>query len=226
MNLLGNKYKISFGRLLLAAILIFLQPLNTLAQSNYYVENEREFFGGVIAGTNLSQIEGDGIAGYNKVGANVGAIVYARLKGPWAASMEILYSQKGSLANYSQQIDYTLTLTHYSINLNYAEIPVLINVFDKHKNHASFGLSYSRLVGSTEGITTIPYHNFNFNAYPFQQSDFNIVAGAWVHIKKGLFVNLRFQYSLVSIREIVPPEFNNTDQYNNMWVIRLMYLFM
>ena len=104
MNLLGNRYQITFGRLLLASTLIFLLPLNALAQSNYYVENEREFFGGVIAGTNLSQIEGDGIAGYNKVGANVGAIVYARLKGPWAASMEILYSQKGSLANYTQQI--------------------------------------------------------------------------------------------------------------------------
>ncbi|MGN6568281.1 MAG: hypothetical protein ACTHJ0_10035, partial [Flavipsychrobacter sp.] len=60
------------------------------AQSNYYVEEQRVFYGGLVAGANFTQVDGDYFAGYHKVGINIGGIVYAQLAEHVAASLEIL----------------------------------------------------------------------------------------------------------------------------------------
>lgn len=193
---------------------------------NYYLENERTFYGGVLAGVNLTQVDGDNFAGYHKVGANVGGIAYIKFDEHLAASMEILYSQKGSRATDAQPIAPGLFITNYDINLNYAEVPILFNYFDKRKSHFGGGISYSRLAGSSEHLTIEPAPNppIDVSKYPFKKSDYNLVLAGNLHMWKGLFLNVRFQYSLVSIRSKTPV-YTRADQFSNLWVIRLMYLF-
>src|SRR5688500_17244565 len=74
-------------------ILFFCTNLN--AQS-YYVEGDNTFYGGPVLGFNFTQVDGDNYAGYNKVGLNIGGIVYTKFGSDFAASMEISYTQKGS----------------------------------------------------------------------------------------------------------------------------------
>ena len=44
-----------------------------------YLEDDKLFYAGFLAGANFAQVDGDYFAGYRKVGANVGAIAYAHV---------------------------------------------------------------------------------------------------------------------------------------------------
>ena len=105
----------------------------------------------------------------------------------------------------------------------------MINYFDQRKSHFGIGVSYGRLVNSKESIqidTNNTMKNLDFNIlYPFKKDAFDFVAGAELHLVKGLFMNVRFQYSLLPIRtQLPPPAYARADQYSNVWTLRLMYL--
>jgi hypothetical protein len=194
--------------------------------SSYYVEEPRTFYGGFILGANFCQVDGDSYKGYHKVGVNAGVVVYARLAPKVAGSLEILYSQKGAKSNYSQYApDHSFIINKQNINLNYVEIPVQINYFIKRKSNFGGGFSYSQLISSKEDIQTNPSISYNQDEYPFKKIDINFILNGQLHLTKGLYASLRFQYSVISIRNSINPEFGRAEQYNNMWVLRLMYLF-
>ena len=54
------------------------------------------FSAGLALGFNMSQIDGDKLAGYNKLGVATGARVDAKLDERWKLGMELLFSQMGS----------------------------------------------------------------------------------------------------------------------------------
>ncbi|MEG2071332.1 MAG: hypothetical protein RR034_08175, partial [Bacteroidales bacterium] len=62
----------------------------------------QRFVGSIILGTNITQVDGDEVAGYKKFGINGGASVMLALHKNqcWFATLELLYTQKGS---YSRQ---------------------------------------------------------------------------------------------------------------------------
>ncbi len=210
-------------------------PYSANAQS-YYDEVPRLFYGGVVAGANFTQVDGDNFAGYHKVGANVGGIVYAHLANKLAASMEILFVQKGSRAHKEQVTPFIdpvagspIRINKYNIDLNYAEVPIMINYFDKRKSNFGVGFSYSHLISSNEKIITTPTlaPDTDPSNYGFRKSDINFLAGVNLKLVGGLFLNVRFQYSMFSIRD-KDERYNNyirKNQFNNLYVLRLMYLF-
>ncbi|MFK7935793.1 MAG: outer membrane beta-barrel protein [Saprospiraceae bacterium] len=105
---------------------------------------DRRFKGGVILGVNLSQIDGDLLAGYNKPGFNTGLAVSAILTKRWEIGIELLYSQKGASRTLTDQ----LASAFDKIRLNYVEAPVLVHFYD-WKFRVSTGLSYARLLNFT-----------------------------------------------------------------------------
>lgn len=218
-----------FTPLILIALILIAFSTPVLAQKNDYdPENPRIFYAGLIGGANFSQVDGDNFAGYRKIGVNAGAIGYVQLRKHIALSWELLYSQKGSRSDMWKlsTTDTTVWITDYKIKLNYAEIPVMLNYFDKRRSHAGIGVSYSRLVNATETIETDPATKIDLTKYPFRKDNFDVVAGVELHLWQGLFLNVRFQYSLVPVREVSPPGFSRAQkQYNNLWTVRLMYLF-
>jgi len=227
-----------FTALILITIILSLFSGTVLAQDEdddephgLYLPEQRVFYGGLIAGANFAQVDGDYFAGYHKIGLNAGGIVYAQLRKHVALSLEILYSQKGSKSNLGEPSpnNATIFIVKYGISANYAEIPVMINYFDKRRSHFGIGVSYGRLVSSSENITVADsstVKNLNFNTlYPFKTNAFDFLAGVELHLVKGLFLNIRFQYSMIPIRtQIPPPDYARADQYSNLWVVRLMYL--
>jgi Outer membrane protein beta-barrel domain len=166
---------------------------------------------------------------------NLGGIVYTQLGKNIAASIEILYSQKGSRSSGGMRQSGTgrYMINKYNIKLNYAEIPIQINYFDKRKSHFGAGFSYSQLIASTEDVeANIPVTNHITGApvdfekdYPFRKFDVNFLLCGNLKLYKGLFLQARFQYSLLPVRKGIHPEFGRAEQYNNMWALRLMYLF-
>lgn len=205
---------------------LLLSPaLHAQNPSNYYEEVPRTFYGGLLGGASFSQVDGDAYAGYNKVGINAGGIIYARLADKIAASVEILYSEKGARGAIDFRLNGSDTIvTDYRIRLRYAEVPIQINYFDRRRSHFGAGFSYSQLITGEEEIAT---NNgaLDATAYPFRKADINFLLTGNLHLIKGLFLNGRFQYSLLPVRKTHYPGIGRSEQFNNLWVVRLMYLF-
>lgn len=208
-------------------LIVLLAGFAAGAQENTPMYEDRTFYGGLILGGNFTQIDGDNFAGYTRKGLNAGGVVFFKMDEHIAASVEVLFSQKGSVSKDPQVLAPGVYINKYGADLNYGEVPVMINYYDDRKNHFGGGLSYSRLATSNEYITMTPSPTTPFKQedYPFKKSDFNLLLGGNLHLYKGFFLNLRFQYSLISIRNTVP-NITRGAQFNNMWTIRLMYLFL
>lgn len=207
--------------------LSIIQNIKAQNPSSYYEEEQHTFHAGAILGPNFTQVDGDNFAGYHKVGLNAGGVIYTNVAPNIAISLEILFSQKGSHSNQSQGSNNKVyNILHYNIGLNYAEIPLLLNIFDKNKSHVQAGFSYSQLITSSETAETLPGLPSNaFDPYPFKKNDVNLIVGGNLHLIRGLYVGLRFQYSLYSVRDNINPEFGRSGQFNNLYALRLMYLF-
>jgi hypothetical protein len=224
-----------FGALLLTTVFLLTFTVCTKAQlinetDGMYLDNPRLFYAGVVAGANFAQVDGDNFAGYYKPGLNIGGIGYVHIKNHLALNWEILYSEKGAKNNISRlsNLDTAVLITSYKANLNYAEIPVMLNYFDKRKSHVGMGFSYSRLIGDgKETIRTDPPNTVDLTKYPYRKDNIDFLVGAQLRMWKGLFLNIRFQYSLIPARTVSPEAYARSQkQYNNVWAVRLMYLFM
>jgi hypothetical protein len=220
--------KVKLGSVPLLTLMCLVGTFSSRAQnpSTYYEEVPRTFYGGLLAGTSFTQVDGDAYAGYNKVGLNAGGIVYARLADKLAASIEITYAEKGARGHYDFRLSGTsdTTVTDYRIKLRYAEIPIQLNFFDRRRSHFGAGFSYSQLITGEEIIET-NHGPVDAGAYPFRKSDVNILLTGNLHLVKGLFLNARFQYSLFAVRKNHYPGIGRSEQFNNVWVVRMMYLF-
>jgi hypothetical protein len=128
-------------------IIVLCAHLTAWAQ---FREGQR-FAAGVIAGVTASQIDGDISAGYHKLGLTGGINVLAKLKERQAASIEILFTQRG--CRYQPQLP-----PYFATTLNYVEVPVSWHYFDWlqagesgepdwYRVQASAGLVYGRLLG-------------------------------------------------------------------------------
>jgi hypothetical protein len=217
-----------------AFVLIFT-VVNLFTHCAYAQYNDDQvFYGGIVLGTNFTQVDGDNFAGYHKVGINGGLIVYAKVAENLAASMELLYSQKGARAGNNQlparAFDQSTIFTKFSSKLNYAEIPLMLNYFDGRKSNFGGGFSYSQLVTSKESYTSGSGAVYDKNAinYPFRKYDLNFLVNGNVSLTKGLFFNLRFAYSLISIRSLKNRPITAAQSRpisNNVWTMRFMYMF-
>jgi len=200
-----------------------------VGQSSYYVEEPKVFNGGLVGGPNFTQIDGDTFYGYHKVGINAGGVVYVHFSKVCGASLELDYSQKGSRGELVTQSP-TLGeyVEKYFMNVNYVEVPATFHVLS-HGFDFEAGISYGLLVRSSEWIEADVPVVIDPVANRFNTSDVDYLFGLMRKLYKGWYANARFQYSITSIRpwERVPAGFGygSGGQYNNMFNLRLMYLF-
>ncbi|HEY9177417.1 MAG TPA: outer membrane beta-barrel protein [Flavipsychrobacter sp.] len=225
--MLCEMYRRSIYRLV-AACVISLFAVGAQAQ-NYYIDNERTFFGGLVGGVNFAQVSGDNYRGFDKIGMNVGGKVYLPLTSEIVASIEILYTQKGSVGKEATiaGIMKGVSVSNYSISLDYAEVPVMINYFFPGKTHIGVGLSYGRLVRSSEKGITVPDQNFDPAKYPFSKSAIDFILDGNIRVYKGLFINPRFQYSMIKLRneKNIAPYFYGSSQFSMVFGFRVAYFF-
>jgi hypothetical protein len=199
------------------------------AQDSYYEAPPKVFEGGLAGGLNFTQVDGDTFYGYHKVAINAGALVYVHFTKVFGVSMELNYTRKGSrgevVTSSASLGDY---VEKYFMNLNYVEVPLLLHVVS-HRIDFEAGASYARLINSSESVEADHPVVIDPDANRFNTSDVDLVVGIGRQIYKHWYANGRFQYSLTSIR---PPEripvgygWGNSGQYNNMFALRVLYVF-
>ncbi len=193
-----------------------------------FADEYRSFWGGIAAGVNFSQVDGDGFAGYNKVGLNAGPVVYARFSPMIGASLEITFSQKGSKMRQITESAYSGPgVERYDMKLNYVDVPLLLHLMPGGRFHYSLGASYGYLISSEETAETIAPVNLDSELYSFLEQDINMIFGASYQLYGNWFFSGRFAYSLSTIRDParVPAGYGGGNQLNNLFTFRLVYLF-
>lgn len=151
------------------------------------------FSGMLVSGFNLSQIDGDRLGGFNKIGLNLGARVSARLTDRWHLSTEMLYSQQGA----NRVITDDISSVYDKIKLNFVEVPVMIN-FSDWKILASAGVSYSRLI-NYEVIDNLGADITELEVY--REDLAGLAFGATYFFSEKWALNIRWTKHLTSLKE-------------------------
>ena len=208
-------------------IMLCTFPLFTFAQS----EKKNFFEGGLLLGLNPSQVDGDALYGFHKLGLNAGAYgAFPLYQHALYFNFELLYSEKGSKSAYAE-INGDPNQS-YTLQLRYADIPMYLQYRDKDgKTRWGLGLSYGRLFSANETIDFLADPDV-LNEY--KKRDVCWLADFQFFATKHIGFNIRYSYSLLYIRNFVGWQYNGTfslnppygtNQYNNFLTTRIVYTF-
>lgn len=208
-------------QLLLVSILLFALSSTPYAQ---------RFKGAVMGGMNISQVDGDEVVGYHRVGGHLGVAAILPIN-KFDITLETVFNQKGAWEKqqYQDTINGYVYTGEYDLRLNYVEVPLMAHYTDRDWITAGLGFSWGRLVSFKEvehGGGVPPYSD----TVRFNKNDYNILLDLQFRIYQRLKFNVRYAYSLAPIREREYQEFYTGDewsrrQYNNLFTFRLVYIF-
>jgi|AP45_3_1055517.scaffolds.fasta_scaffold150498_2 hypothetical protein len=191
------------------AILLFCGFLTLSIQA-------QNFGGGLIAGVSTSQVAGDLLGGFNKIGFLTGAYTSLNVKENISFQFEITYIEKGSRNPnlYKNTIQ--------EITLSYVEVPISINLQQKENLGVEVGILPAFIISSkmndefTDEIEIAP---------SFEKYDFGVFAGINYHITDNIILNTRISNSIIPIRPHVSGATNgwNKGQYNTVLSFAIHY---
>jgi opacity protein-like surface antigen len=154
----------------------------------------QRFDGGILAGFNGTQVDGDAYKGYNKPGALAGFYVQTDLAPAIFAAMELKFNQKGARKNPTSKDP-----TKYIMRLNYIDMPIYAAFRTNEHGSIIAGIQPGYLLSAKE-----------FNEYgevpPQDQSEFNqfdlqALIGFQFDLLDQLKADLRFGYSVIHISD-------------------------
>ena len=178
----------------------------------------QRFDGGILAGFNGSQVDGDAYKGYHKPGAVAGFYVQTDLAPAIFAAMEIKYSQKGARKKVTNNDP-----TKYIMRLNYIDLPLYMAFRTSEKSAIIAGLSTGFLISAKE---INEYGEFP----PEDQNEFNTIdleplIGFQFDFIENLKADLRFSMSVLPIRgkPVNTNYYWQNNQFNNVITLSLYY---
>lgn len=176
-----------------------------------------------IAGVNLCQVDGDGMYGYNQIGAVAGIGAMVKFHRNMSVSMELLYSMKGARSRISAAAT-GQSIADYRIAWDYIEIPLLFNVHDKKLFMFTVGPSFGAMIRYKEQLNGIDVRDSSGYGGSPKKIDIGVTAGFQFLIKQRFGIGARFTYSVMGIRPARTAETRVSRQYNNVIAIRFMYI--
>ena len=155
------------------------------------------FRASVLAGVNLSQIDGDSLNGFRKPGINVGLRVVALLGERWRIGPEILYAQQGARRNRGG-----INFSSYDrFHLNTVEVPLMVYYKD-WKITAEAGASYQRVIDFE--VDDVRQQDIT-ETRPLAEQAVAVKFGATLYLTPSLGVNFRWSKQLTNISEFGGP---------------------
>lgn len=173
---------------LLLSIFFALNPSLSAQEEEQVVE--RRFNGGFVYGFNSSQINGDGLAGYHKLGLYAGIVANANLTPKTYLSTGITFSQRGSATALNSQ-------NTARIRFDIIELPLIFHYKDKetedgyHQVHFGTGFCYGRLFNVEAGGTPYLGHESKFSP-----SNINWLLDAMFYKNKHIGFGIRYNRAI------------------------------
>lgn len=157
----------------------------------------QSFVGKLILGVNGSQIDGDGIGGYNRAGLVAGVGAEFPIDGRWTVQPEVFYSQRGSQSSTDEQ-DMQQIFTTFV--MNYVDLPVVFQFYAKDNLifHGGPAVSYLFDARYEDGAGDSGYSR----DYMFKQIDVLAIIGMEYRFLDNLSIHLRANYSMMPINKI------------------------
>ena len=151
----------------------------------------QNFNAGIICGINTSQVSGDNLSGFNKLGVRLGGFVN-RDNGSFITQLELQYINKGS----REHIDNQTYQEGYRFDLNYIEIPCIIKKPLSKKHLIEAGASVAYILSWSETLNGYLEPSLDVN-----KLDYNLHIGLDYKINNNLYVNSRLSNSIFPIRK-------------------------
>lgn len=171
--------------------LLMLTVLSVLWQSGH----AQRFSGKLIGGINASQIEGDGIVGFNQPGIYLGGGASFPLTSSLSFEPEFVFSQKGSRTSLEEN---DRLGRYFEFRLNYLEMPLLLNYYLRPDLDVIAGFSPAILLNAR--TTDL---NFDFDVTNrFSRIDYGMTLGAEYIAWKRLGIQLRWTFSVVPANQV------------------------
>ena len=181
----------------------------------FAITSAQNFDAGLIGGFCTSQVSGDNLSGFNKLGSRFGAYISYPINKKMNYQLEMQYLQKGSKKPYSENSPET-----YLFELNYIELPSTLNYQVKKGTYIESGIGTGFLVGYKEQdeITDINTDKPNTFALDF-------LLGIQYEFKKNIKLNIRYANSISRIRKHASEQESglNSGQFSSLVSFALMY---
>lgn len=156
--------------------------------------NAQRFGGGVLGGISTSQVTGDYIGGFNKLGGWGGLFTDLRFTPRSALQFEISFIQKGSARAGTLKNGNTF----YFHNQNMIEIPLLYRWYGIKNLSLEIGMQAGVIMSTVE--RDYRYATIKNNPF-FRKAEWSAAGGVSYYLLKGkLEVNARYAQSLLSLK--------------------------
>ena len=177
----------------------------------------QRFNGSIILGANFSQLEGDNLSGYNKIGLHTGFRLEYPLSDNKGLATELVFNQKGSSSKTIKGVAQNVE----SITLNYLSLPMIFYwkewlQTDYYRFQLHAGLSAHRLF-SVKSSNSF----FNNATEDFANYDLAILGGISYHFSQLLGIGFQIERSLTKIYQL--PNSNLRGLQSYLINIRLIY---
>lgn len=185
----------------------------------------QNFRGGLRAGISMTQISGDDLSGFHKLGAYAGGFVNWRFiqNDRWSIQPEINFVMKGS-STYLKADKNGNVGPKYVLTMYYVEVPVLAKFRIVKGLEVEFGPTFGVLTHATEKDA-----NGIMNArMPFRWYELCAMGGISYLIKEHYGISLRYVQTLVPVRvcdERHSPYRINKKQFSSEIALSVFYQF-
>lgn len=176
--------------------LLLLLALNLYAQ-----DSQPRFRGGLMVGFNLSQIDGDRSAGYNKLDPLAGLSTRIRLKDKSSLELGILYQGRGA----RNRVNIDQTAIPFKYKLQYISVPLTFQYHDwldesgsYYKVGVELGAQYGYLLGA-DVEDEAAGSGLDKEISQFNKSNADLVAGLLFYPNRKSVIGFRFFQEFVQL---------------------------
>ena len=182
------------------------------------LSHSQNFNAGILSGINTSQVSGDRLSGFNKLGIRLGGFINRNF-GNFNYQIELQYINKGSRESVKQ----TTYSEGYKFKVNYIEIPLLIKKSIYKKTAIETGMKIGYLLNWEETYDGGSYLNLEVN-----KIEYTILIGFIRKISDRLYLSSRLCNSINPIRAHFPgqtADVKSKGQYNTSVSFAIYYSF-
>ena len=156
--------------------------------------SQAKFRAGLTAGLATTQVHGDAISGFNKLGFSGGLLVDISGNGRFSGGFEMIYLQKGSRKPANPDNG---DFTTWGYTFHYIDVPVLLTYhFDAF--YVQAGIYGGFLIAGESVFDGSPFEIINPE---MRRYDLGVAAGVGIDITEQWAANLRYSNSVVPIRK-------------------------
>lgn len=195
------------------------------------ISAQNRFTGGVFAGVNFAQIDGDYQQGYRKKMFGGGIRAAMILTRKFDIGTELMYNGKGALPSATDKASRN---PNFYMTMHYAEAALMANVhFDQNERGynqktVQIGVSYGRLLRSTNEVSKLTLRDTVRSKQFLQENiknvDVNLILGFSYRFTPKFGFSLRHSYSMTPFFERTLPAVSRTQNQKEYYIGRSYFI--